>query len=452
MLKAIITDEGSFVPIQANAIASDRQFFFSKVFDQTISVKELIIFFLDYKGILYSDQTNVFVDALSRKLYGKINRLLHNDVFNKEMELTERILDHYARDRPDYYFDAGDISAFHAQTILPESHFAFTDDALPNKINQRSSRKTRAALLTFSRNGGELFIAPNGYQYFDRKDRIYWPQASSRSFSEFALDMPYSPALEGCSVLVQDYGDGSNFAHFTFDWLTRIGLLIENGTIDPCRTNFIFGGSPGVYHQELLRALIKVYGIPRKSILYPSGPSMHKIEGKFVFFSDAKLTPLHPAQMAHPRSLSVLKRLTDAVSCDGKPSGKKVFISRGDAKLRRIANESDLIALAKARGYDIIEMSQYSFEDQVTLFSNADIVVGAHGMAFTYLVFSRKKQRLCELFHPILGTDAYRLMSRSLGSDHDFLVGTSLEDNHASYQIDLNAFVCLLDKCERSEQ
>jgi capsular polysaccharide biosynthesis protein len=171
-----------------------------------------------------------------------------------------------------------------------------------------------------------------------------------------------------------------------------------------------------------------------------------ELKNTFTFFSDHNLIPLHPAQMAHPRSVEMLRALANDVGSPGdlaasEPGvGERIYISRDDAALRRVANEAEISAIAREAGFASIRMSDYSLTGQIAVMRGARYVIGPHGMGLTHMIFNRGPLGILELFHPTLGTDAYAMMSRALGFDYHWMVGEAIDDHKASYRIDPNEF------------
>jgi capsular polysaccharide biosynthesis protein len=247
--------------------------------------------------------------------------------------------------------------------------------------------------------------------------------------------------MEGPVILVQDYGDGSNFAHFAFDWLPRIMYAIETGIADPSRSTFVMGGRKVPFQVLLLETLFPIYGLDWGNFLFPERRITLELKNSFTFFSDQRLIPLHPAQMAAPRSVELILTVCNRVAAPIEhPNAERIFISREDARFRRILNESELAAIAVRSGYKIVRMSDYDIRQQIGLMRGARHIVGAHGMGLTQLVFNRGPVRILELFHPSLGTDAYMMMSRALGMNYQWMIGEAIEDNKASYRIDPEHF------------
>ncbi len=77
----------------------------------------------------------------------------------------------------------------------------------------------------------------------------------------------------------------------------------------------------------------------------------------------------------------------------GRPSGsrfsRRVLISRSRVDSRSITNLESLRTELKDRGFGIYQCEDLSLDDQVLLFSNAELIVALHGSGLTNLVFAR---------------------------------------------------------------
>jgi capsular polysaccharide biosynthesis protein len=205
------------------------------------------------------------------------------------------------------------------------------------------------------------------------------------------------------------------------------------------------GGVRSRYHDVLINAVCELYGVEQTAFFFPNERCIHEVDEKLIFFSDQKVEPAHPAQLANPHSIALLRRLLMGLAAEPVDSKKKIFISRADAKLRKIRNESDLIALAMNRGFSVFELTDLPIEVQFGLFRQAEQIVGAHGMGFTHIALHDDRPSILELFHPTIATDAYATISRRLGFGYNFLVGNGIDDGKASYKIHLSDFADALD-------
>ena len=87
---------------------------------------------------------------------------------------------------------------------------------------------------------------------------------------------------------------------------------------------------------------------------------------------------------------------------NSKKFSKKIYIDRSDSTsnvkhLRTIQNEDEVKNYLLGIGFDIVRLGEYSFKDQVSIFNNADIIVGLHGAGFANMVFSKPNTKIIEL-------------------------------------------------------
>jgi hypothetical protein len=81
---------------------------------------------------------------------------------------------------------------------------------------------------------------------------------------------------------------------------------------------------------------------------------------------------------------------------------KKIYIDRSDSTTtkyghRILKNEQEIKEFLKKKGFTSIILSNLSFQDQVSLFSNCSYVIGLHGAGFANLIFCNKGVKILEL-------------------------------------------------------
>jgi capsular polysaccharide biosynthesis protein len=76
---------------------------------------------------------------------------------------------------------------------------------------------------------------------------------------------------------------------------------------------------------------------------------------------------------------------------------RRLFVSRRDTKRRPMTNGEAVERLCAAAGYEIVVGSELSFSDQVRLFHEASVVVGAHGGGLTNVMFCQEGAAVYEL-------------------------------------------------------
>lgn len=76
---------------------------------------------------------------------------------------------------------------------------------------------------------------------------------------------------------------------------------------------------------------------------------------------------------------------------------KRIFITRKNTTKRRF-NEIELFEELSPYGFKMIAPEEYSFEEQMSLFSGAEIIIGGSGAAFTNLLFASPGCKIICLF------------------------------------------------------
>ena len=78
---------------------------------------------------------------------------------------------------------------------------------------------------------------------------------------------------------------------------------------------------------------------------------------------------------------------------------KNIFIDRSlsNFKHSQIINLEETQNLLKEKNFDIVKLENLSFDEQIYVFSNAKIVIGAHGAGLTNLCFSKEKTKVIEI-------------------------------------------------------
>ncbi len=79
-------------------------------------------------------------------------------------------------------------------------------------------------------------------------------------------------------------------------------------------------------------------------------------------------------------------------------SGKRIFISRRDASIRRLTNEEEVMQLLGPLGFERYSLEGMSIREQAHLFAGSDIIVAQHGASLTNLLYGQPGTRVVEIF------------------------------------------------------
>ena len=78
-------------------------------------------------------------------------------------------------------------------------------------------------------------------------------------------------------------------------------------------------------------------------------------------------------------------------------TSKRVYISRGDANERHIVNEKDVVEILREYGFQTYQLETMSVEEQIELFTDAEIVIAPHGAGLANIMFCQETT-VIELF------------------------------------------------------
>ena len=187
-------------------------------------------------------------------------------------------------------------------------------------------------------------------------------------------------ALEG-SVAVIATTLGAGYGHWLLEELPRL-LMILPGTVDT-----IIGHGASVFGREALR--------------------LHGFSGRWIepvrvshFACEQLVIPVLTGEAGTP-SRQTLRRLSEFVAPLHTPPsdfGERIYISRENARRRRVSNEAGLWAQLEARGFRRVHLETLAWAEQIAVFRHARVIVSPHGAGLANLVFCRPGTRVVEFF------------------------------------------------------
>jgi capsular polysaccharide biosynthesis protein len=316
------------------------------------------------------------------------------------------------------------------------------DLRLPIPLGGLIRRTWRAQFRIYATDDAIAYVHPFQYQMLSKDRTALWISGSPRGLSRCSIpDIPVEQ-IDKNIVLIQDRFVFSNLCHFLFDGVTRILHYVENFGVSD-KDLFVLGSIPGEYQALVCAALSKHIGIQPENLVFPTEAQLLATSRKCFWFSDQMEGHAHPAQMAHPRSVSALAELCATMPASAG-AARRIYISRGDAERRRVANEAELVTALESRGFTSVQLAKLPAQEQIGLFRGAEIVVGPHGMGLTQIIMGSQLGRVIELFNPNAGTDAYAWIARTAGMEYDFVVGAEVPNTPTDFTVDVSRVLALL--------
>jgi hypothetical protein len=252
-------------------------------------------------------------------------------------------------------------------------------------------------------------------------------------------DIPYI----GESIAYVDWGHHyhHNYFHWLYDVLPRL-LLIKNNV----SFNKVYVNEDKDFQTEILSAFgfDSLHVLPARKYPWLLAKTVYGV--KFL----NSFNTLTPDLVSYVRQVMLEKFGGNNKSCKNN-GNKRLYISRSDAHGRLITNENTVVEYLSSIGFERLCPGQLSMEEQVSLFSQAECVVGPHGAAMSNLTFCRKGCSVIELFPDSYKIDLYKTIAGAVGARYVSLGGenmSSMDDywnhQHTDFSVDLSRLKSLL--------
>ena len=178
-----------------------------------------------------------------------------------------------------------------------------------------------------------------------------------------------------------------NYYHFLFDDISRIALYEH--LEDASELRFVVA-KPKPWQMAIFSAA----GIDRQ--LLPLRDGLYRLRN--VWVAPRGLTSIiNFRTRCFDRVLTIQERLGLPAS---DPPKRRLFVSRASTTHRRILNEVEAQRRLMSDGFQIVRPETLSFIDQVRLFADAEIVIGAFGAGLTNAAFMKPGAALLEIAPP----------------------------------------------------
>jgi capsular polysaccharide biosynthesis protein len=260
--------------------------------------------------------------------------------------------------------------------------------------------------------GGSADAAGN---VFSREGRLVIGASLTvrRHRHEYYVPSRLFPAIyTGGRVAVLTCSRQDNYYHWLSDVLPRLHMVRSQGLL-PDRWY--------VWRQKAFQAeTLSLLGVPGAAIVDATAFALVDAETLIVPFHEIKF------QFEFPQWVYEFLRasfLPAAGPRDGPPV-RRIYVSRAGARWRSVVNEAEVLACLEPLGFRRVSLEGMSFLDQVTLFRDAEVVVGPHDAGLTNLVFAPPGTTLIELQPKKLQNPFFKL-SRTAGLDYYYVTSST---------------------------
>jgi hypothetical protein len=228
------------------------------------------------------------------------------------------------------------------------------------------------------------------------------------------LALPYLPLalyktnhstihVEQAILLRHPWGD-NNYFHFYNDILPKMGLLSDLNLFSDLP--IIVGQK--LYNSSYFQTAIKLANLQDRSWILQNKEYI-KVDQSICIRSH-ELT-----KQGIFRNLRLLN-----LDISSPRENKKILLLRPPNTQRNLANRDEVIKMCLNLGFECVDCSQLSLEDQINTFANARYIVGEHGAAFANIIYRYGKPLdMIEIFPPEHISTCYFVISQCLGFNHD---------------------------------
>jgi Glycosyltransferase 61 len=181
--------------------------------------------------------------------------------------------------------------------------------------------------------------------------------------------------------------------HWVFDYILPLIAFLESGQ-SPAGLGLIVNADPSGVQSRTLGFLKSRYGITEIETV--AKREAVKVPDCYACFPDQTL----PRALQPPAALGALADLATFLARDASVSGttKRIYVSRNDARLRRVRNEDRVLALLVTRGFNCVTLKGMPIADQVELFRQAEVVVAPHGAGLAHIAWCKPGTKIIEFF------------------------------------------------------
>jgi capsular polysaccharide biosynthesis protein len=129
-------------------------------------------------------------------------------------------------------------------------------------------------------------------------------------------------------------------------------------------------------------------------------------------------------------------------------SNEKIYIDRTESKFShcQIQNDNEIFNFLKEKGFSKYKVGELSFFEQIYLFNNAKIIIGAHGAAFTNLAFCKPNTKIIEIRPFTQLNNNYKRISWINNLNYRLIKTKELDENQKKFG-DIHLPIKELEQC-----
>ena len=271
---------------------------------------------------------------------------------------------------------------------------------------------------------GEVFIEPVTGWPMGRWNQLYLSLHPS-GISPYMPVPPYRSILRKSPVQklekvisLRDVNE-TGYSHFYTDLMAKLALVSHTGCDLKDYTLVI--------SKKVAETAYGIFLLVH-SPLFKAVGEIHLQGDEFITCKEAIFANVCINPTSNKVFLEVAKNAKAACPPKSESGERKVFLTRGIGRRRRMRNDGVIGEILTARGFEMVDADKLSLPEQIELFSNCRHLVGIHGAGLANILFrAPQKMSLFEVrepLRPILGVNPlYHNMAVAMGFDYGTTIG-----------------------------
>jgi len=332
--------------------------------------------------------------------------------------------------------------------ISPHSEYEFPEIYITQIRNAQVTGGTNLIMTDHSVICHDLYDFSRDFTSEETHWRAYiWPHRRSIAWLTSTV-----PALELETAACFTDACSPNYAHWMTEVLPRINLFCKSGE----STDVPLIINDGL-HPNLLETLYAIADGKREIFTLPTGVcarvarlSVTSVTGYVPFERRSNWIKNHSHGRFSPFALlGVRQILQDRLGGPPGRSARRVFVKRNSG-MRNIVNADEIEKALVAQGFSVVEPEFLTMSEQVRLFSDVDIVVGATGAAMANLIFCKPTTKIIILIsdYKFMPYWYWQNMACAVGNRVTYVLGRckgSIAYLHSDFKVNISDIYAALD-------
>lgn len=122
-------------------------------------------------------------------------------------------------------------------------------------------------------------------------------------------------------------------------------------------------------------------------------------------------------------------RLTEEITDENNIDSDKIYVSRQESPKRHITNYEEFKRMVTKKGFVEIRPEEYTYEQQISIFDNANILIGPHGSGLMNMLFSTDANIIEIVNKDHWRTSNFFILANEIGHEYNYILANPHKDS-----------------------